>query len=56
MRKAENSSKATVGSNIDVECNETGESVYCGGRSDGNEGTERLLCCMIVKAECNKGF
>ena len=53
MRKAPNSSRATVGSNKDVEL---GESVYWGGRSDGKEGTERLLCCVIVMTGCKEGI
>ena len=56
MRKDENSSRATVGSNRDVEINRVGESVYWGGRSDGNEGTERLLCCVIVMTGCKEGI
>lgn len=50
MCKAEKLSSVDVGSKGSLPCVSVGYSAYWGGRSEGNDGTERLLCCISERA------
>lgn len=50
MRKAEKLSSVDVGSKGSLACISVAYSAYWGGCSEGNDGTERLLCCISERA------
>jgi hypothetical protein len=50
MCKAEKLSSVDVGSKGALPCISFGYSAYWGGRSEGNDGTEWLLCCIRERA------